>query len=81
MSEETPKDDKPKDFDVSSLSPADQEFYRRYGRLPDSAALLKRREGNKKQFDSADYFMEAEKAKTEGSGSARPKKVPPHLRK
>ena len=69
-------------IDLSNLSEADQEFYRKYGRLPNSAALMKRREVNKNQFDSADYFMAAEKAKSGQSGEkAPPKSLPPHMRK
>jgi hypothetical protein len=73
-------------IDVAQLSEADQEFYRKYGRVPEggAAAAVKKRE-NKKQFDSADYFMAAEKAKSEAGGEAHPppqqKNLPPHLRK
>jgi len=70
------------DTDFSALSEADQEFYRKYGRLPDRAAIVKRSEQNKSLFDSADYFMAAEKAKAE-AGAHHPvsQKLPPHLRK
>ena len=70
-------------IDVSNLSKEDQEFYRVYGRLPNSAAKVKRAEANKNQFDSADYFMEAENAKKAvlAGGNVRQKSLPPHMRK
>ena len=85
-SSSSPAPEKPRnpEIDVSTLSEADQEFYRRYGRLPNNAAQVKRRETDKKQFDSADYFMAAEKAKSgmeAGGGGAPPKSLPPHMRK
>ena len=73
------------EIDISQFSEAEQETYRKYGRLPEgSAAAVKKRE-QKKQFDSADYFMAAEKAKAEAGAEGQhppvPKKVAPHLRK
>ena len=79
-----PSKQKSGEIDISQFSEAEQEQYRKYGRLPEgSAAAVKKRE-NKKQFDSADYFMAAEKAKAEAGGGQHPpapKKVAPHLRK
>jgi hypothetical protein len=50
------------------------------GELRDGASIVKKRE-QKKQFDSADYFMAAEKAKNEANSKpVQKKKVPPHLR-
>jgi hypothetical protein len=50
------------------------------GELRDGASIVKKRE-QKKQFDSADYFMAAEKAKNEANSKpVTKKKVPPHLR-
>ena len=77
----TPPPKKTGEIDVSSLSPEDQEFYRKYNRLPNKAV---KREKQKQSFDSADYFMAAAQA-TKGPGGAGPKprpnkKLPPHLR-
>mmetsp|Transcript_6893 Transcript_6893/g.10432 ORF Transcript_6893/g.10432 Transcript_6893/m.10432 type:complete len:100 (-) Transcript_6893:163-462(-) len=78
-----PTQKKAGEIDVSALSPEDQEFYKKYGRLPNKHV---KREKQKQCFDSADYFMAAEQAtKGPGGGAAgqkpRPnKKLPPHLR-
>ena len=78
----TPTQKKTGEIDVSALSPEDQEFYRKYNRLPNKTV---KREKQKQSFDSADYFMAAAQA-TKGPGAGGPKKprankmLPPHMR-
>jgi hypothetical protein len=76
------KEKAPSEIDLSTLSPQDREFYEKYGRLPNTAALKLQKEVHRKQFDSAEYFMQAEKAKAgAAAGGPPPKNLPPHMRK
>lgn len=83
----SPRELHQQEIDISTLSPQDQEFYRMYKRLPPANKRGVQMRGigdNKKVFDSADYFMEAEKVKKDSDGAtgAPPKnKLPPHMRK
>ena len=87
--EETKSQDKQQQdgVDVSQLSEKDQEFYKKYGRVPPSGAARTKQRENRKQFDSADYFMAAAQANKGGPGGAggasqaKPKSLPPHMRK
>ncbi|KAI8828970.1 camp-regulated phosphoprotein/endosulfine conserved region-domain-containing protein [Chytriomyces cf. hyalinus JEL632] len=60
--------------DVSKLSPEEQEFYKKYGKLmPKKDLLSKRLNGDRKYFDSGDYALsQAGKSSPKDVGSQHP---------
>ncbi|KAJ3023394.1 UNVERIFIED_CONTAM: hypothetical protein HDU68_008629 [Siphonaria sp. JEL0065] len=62
-------------IDVSALSPEEQEFYKKYGKLPlpKKDLLGKRLNGDRKYFDSGDYALsQAGKSSPKDVGSQHP---------
>ncbi|KAJ3138203.1 hypothetical protein HK100_012810 [Physocladia obscura] len=62
-------------IDVTTLSPEEQEFYKKYGKLPlkKKDLLGKRLNGDRKYFDSGDYALsQAGKTNPKDVGSQHP---------